>query len=320
MSLFTLLRRMQRRFRKRRAPNGPVAFAALERLVASFDGDALAPELLYFGDSVLERIAREDDDRRSLAELVVGTIPRSLAISHSAYQPMVYQELLRAVLAMKQRPRTLLLPINMRCFSPQWDLHPDYQFVQELGHLTSYLQDRVVRRLEPRETSASEMKVYERTAVAYPTSELRTVGEFVAVVRSKPTTDAERSRRIAEIFRFHYGHPLEPTQRKLACVRGICDLVEGAGMRAVVYVTPINHEAGLRHAGAELLRSYQRNVDVVRDELAPWVRRGVVALHDGSTLLGSQMFFQPELPSEHMNAAGRRALADQIAQWVSSAR
>src|SRR5688500_14215929 len=107
------------------------AYEPLLNLVTNYnDKNREAPEILIFGDSVMERVADDDVDRRPLHQMIKDSLlPRyhCISISYSAYNPKIYYYFVKSLEKLKKYPKIIVLPINIRAFSPQWDLRPHWQ-------------------------------------------------------------------------------------------------------------------------------------------------------------------------------------------------
>lgn len=314
-----LLRGIRRAVRRATASRAPgEGFTALRELQRHFDRTP-APPVLYFGDSVVERISRDDADRRTLGELVVermGGAEHCTCISHSAYHPAMFAALLRAVQRVQSQPRLVILPVNMRCFSPQWDHRPAYQFTKEISAIERFIADPSAPQetVEPMVESREDLAAYDSISVRYPSSALSRIGDFRRIVESTPQTESERAYRLEQIFKFHYTHALTPGHRKLRALLACCESIRDMNARALLYITPINYQAGSRYAGPTFLPEYQRSVAVLLDALARYEREGQVTVVDWSTLLESRYFVQPDIANEHLNYSGRMRLANEIAR------
>jgi hypothetical protein len=307
-------------------PRTPQPYPQLVELMRMFNAEEEAPEILYLGDSVLLRISRDDQDQRKLGEMVednlVGKL-RAGCIFESAYHVRVYYQLLRAVATMRQRPELVILPINVRCFSPQWDLSPRFQFKQEIQALEQYITnprrpvgevDRVCRQMPDYES-------FDATPVTYPLSPLTHLGHFRLIKQCPPEYTAEQKRfRLQQIFIFHYTHPLLPSHPKLAVLNDILQFLADQGIAVVTYVTPINYQAGESYVGKEFLKIYEANVKIVADLIAPHLATGRASYSDYSTLLGSEYFFNEDNATEHLNQEGRRILSGKITEAVLQLR
>ncbi len=297
-------------------------YPALASLVSCFGESGQGAEIVYFGDSVVERVAREDQDQRTLGEMVRAGLEerslRTLVISHSAYNPYVYYHLCEVFEQLPRTPQVVLFPVNMRCFSPQWDLNPAWQFEQEVAILKAYRKhpEKGVPYLHPHEPSSEEYEQFDALAVNYPASALDRVGYFRLLIQSRPVTSYQKSLRTREIFVFHYMHPLEPKHRKLQYIERSLRLLLDQGILPVLYVTPINYQAGLRYVGESFVEVVAENVDILFHLLKPYVDDGSIMYLDYSRLLDSEYFFHRDLATEHLNERGRRVLADHLTRQV----
>lgn len=291
-------------------------FPALRAIVESCAESASTPDVLLFGDSVMERVSRHDADRRDLGNMVAAALPalRVLRISHSAFNPAIYAPLARVVARCPRVPSLTVLPVNLRCFSPQWDLHPAWQFTQEIRSIETWLDDptRPLAAIEDIRETPGFFAAYDAQPVDYPLSKLKTVGEFRATVRETPREEAAKDARAREIFVFHYTHALTPAHRRLEALKMAVETLRGAGSRVLLYLTPVNHEAGVRLVSDAFLKSLRHNVKVLQTKMAD----ADVALYDWSVRMPADRFFHEDLATEHLNDLGRAELAALIADAV----
>jgi hypothetical protein len=315
-----LLARVLRGVRARLPGRAP--YAQLASLVSAFDRDERAAEILCLGDSVLERVSHHDEDQRTLGRILADMMssgPRLLPISGSGYHVEVFSALLRAVATMKHRPDIVVVPVNLRSFSPQWDLNPSYAFADELRALDAFVREpqRRVPSIPtmPRPSAIATRKWHE-TPVAYPSSTLHTVAEFQAVVANSGNTDPERLR---QIFVYHYMHPLGPTHRKLAMWDALFRAVVEMRVRCIAYATPVNVDGGSEFAGAALAESVRASVKRFEHATSANARTGLTFL-DLSELLDADDFFRRHEATEHLNANGRKKLAARLTDAIGAAR
>jgi hypothetical protein len=301
--------RLRRWWRRSRSDTAQV-FVPFFSLHEHFDRRAAPPSILYFGDSVVERVSRDDVDTRTLGEMVAERRGRKscLAVSHSAYHPGVYLGLLRALGRMRHRPSLLIVPINLRCFSPQWDLRPAYQFAAELRALERYVADGTLPEpIAPPIESTEALAAYDQQGVSYPSSPHDRIGLFRAIVDRKAETEQDRVARLEQIFKFHYTHPLRGDHRRLVQLRELVDLATSMKIEVFTYLTPINYEAGLRYAGASFGIECEASIGTIRKSLNDRVV-------DWSQLVPMSGFVSPDIANEHLNERGRVTLADAIDQ------
>jgi hypothetical protein len=198
----------------------------------------------------------------------LGADARSFFISGSALNAGVFRRVCDLFLARAALPRIAVIPINLRSFSPTWDLDPNYQFQDEYEKLQSLCERRPASHvcIEPTLTAWS---IYNGVPLAYPGEPCITLGEFRKLTEETfPKTDPRWRERAASIFTFHYMYVLQPRHRKLVDLISTVKSLVAAGTKVVCYVTPVNYEGGVRYVGRRFRRAVRRNVSVVEKELA----------------------------------------------------
>lgn len=291
-------------------------FPLLSSLVAAYRGAGSCP-VLIFGDSVMERVSKFDEDQRSLGEIIaeIGDVRCHIA-SRSALNPTLVLALLRAMRNL-QRPRVVVIPVNMRCFSPQWDLNPAWALHQELGAIEAWISnpDAAIASIADIRKSPDLYTAFEQTPVSYELSSYTTVGEFRASVADLAEANEHERRR--QIFVFHYTHVLVGAHRKLIDLKAALSICRSMGCEPLVYITPLNVDAGVRACGARFSEIVAENIATLRGQLS-----SLATLIDWSTEMPPNAFFKQDLATEHLEFAGRSKLAElvvsQIKQVVSS--
>ena len=117
-------------------------FPALEQLSLLYDSAREPSEVLCVGDSVLERVSRYDNDKRNLGQMLkeqLGDRFRCDVISQTAYSIKTFYPLLSALQKMRSSPRVIIIPVNIRSFSPQWFNNPVWQYEKEIEAINRYL-------------------------------------------------------------------------------------------------------------------------------------------------------------------------------------
>ena len=91
-------------------------------------------DTLYFGDSILIHPVGEPTIPEILRDLLpdyeIGDV------AHPAYQLDLYERYVNYLVNHNSGVKTVIIPINLRSFSPEWDLRPTYQFEREKTILT----------------------------------------------------------------------------------------------------------------------------------------------------------------------------------------
>lgn len=313
--------RLLRIRRSKSVPNGIGVFPELKRLIQCYDtSSAHVPSVLYLGDSVVERVSRNDLDTRHLGQMVVDNlcqIQSTVCISHSAYQIEVFNAFVYALARTRYRPQIVVLPINLRSFSPQWDLNPEWQFTEELQRIEEFIGNSSVKlpRIGKRTLSVEE---FEATAVSYPHTSFTSVRQFRQLIKASAESDAQKVFRWQQIFVFHYLHPLSLSHPKLRLIQDTLVQLGELNIRTLLYVTPINYQAGEKLIGIDFTNSIQRQVSLVGEQIVAAQHADAARFLDLSTMLGSDCFFHEYDSTEHLNERGRKMISKCIADGVAA--
>jgi len=318
-----LLKLILRKFRKAFNLIPTFPFQALIDFDKYFNSKMDPPAVLYLGDSVIERIAEQDNDKRTLGQMVVDELlpdTCTAVISFSAYHISVYYELLKGFEVTRSHPKVVILPINIRSFSPQWDLQPRWQYKEEILALKKYRYSsaKIITRLFDDRYFVPKylQNKYRNLKVNYPLTSLDTIGQIMDVIASKPTSEDARVFRKRQIFIFNYAHPLAEDHRKLVDLTRILDFLLSLGIKVFVYITPINMTAGIKYVGSGFQRQVLDNAQVVESVLRAYQTRSDFHYANWCMLFSSNLFFYDDLATEHINQDGRLKLAELISHEV----
>lgn len=311
-----------------------VNFPLLKKFVDAYNGEN-SPAHLLFGDSVALRVADDDICHETLEDLLAAELGGHSAccISHSAFHSQVYCLFCNCLPKLRHRPRSVIIPINLRSFSLSWDLHPDYQFLWETATLDDFA--RGVDGVRPRiESTPVARAVFQAAPLHLPSGEIRPVGEFLEVIASRVTKDfgSAWKSRIRDIFTFHYVHNLYPAHRKLRYLGSAVKNLQRSGIGVGLYVTPINYRAGNKYVGESFERCVSNNITIIEKYLR---NIGVKVIKDseltqvGRKAFGPSMvnlayecgesdFFTPHNATEHLRYTARKNLATKIASLAQA--
>lgn len=297
----------------------------LTDLLDAYNGTDKGPEILYFGDSVLLRVAHEDQDRTILREMVSANLVSAYTtccICHSAYTPRIFSYFGRVLELTSHRPMLVILPINMRCFSPQWDLEPQWQFEWEIEIINSFLanpQTKVSVKRPNNFSPDSGQEDFNNLKVRFAGTTLDRIRQFRAVIAAKPSREDRKRERWKTIFIYHYLYKLEPEHRTLLKLIELAICLISQGIKLLIYITPVNYEAGNRYVGPLFEQTLAANVALIKNRLVgTGGSSGNIVVADWSRMLGSKEFFHDSDPTEHLNELGRKHLSDAIATAVQN--
>jgi hypothetical protein len=286
-----------------------------------FNSERSNPDGLLLGDSVTERISWHDTNKATLAQILTAALSDTYSVgsvSYSAFNAKIYSYFIEALQVMKRRPKFVVLPVNMRSFSPQWDLEPSWQFDTEINLISKFISDpRRIPDYVPEEHDLTvQYERFDSTPVQYPLSELKRIGHFRLVISGKPTSAEQRDFRLTQLFVFHYAFALHQNHRNLVYLKKSIHSLQKMKIHGVLYVTPINIESGRKYAGDRFVESVRSNMSAVENVVADASALGSVSFFNFGELFPPNFFFHKDETTEHLNQDGRKRLASLLADQI----
>jgi len=276
---------------------------------------ARQPDVVHLCDSSNFWTGPEDADHGRISDYLDQQLGPLVAarLDGGAFHAGMYEAFLDLMIATGRRPRALVMPINLRSFSLEWDLKPAYAFeerMHQIRHADSVLASAaipVLRTFQWMEGDTLDQQAFLECPVWLGTNQVGKVEDFDNPASRQPTPERVRNRLI-----YYYLYPLEKDHRRLAAFRRISDKAAAAGIRVVFYITPIDFQTGERHLPGQFLAQVRANIRVVQETLADHQP----PVLDLSTALPSRDFATEDYPNEHLMEAGRRFVAEQLAWEV----
>jgi alpha-beta hydrolase superfamily lysophospholipase len=302
--------------------------ASLPAEVVQFDRYlAQGVDLLYLGDSTLLLPVGEVTTGEILQELLPDRQVGQIA--HPAYGLEVFREYAAHMDRHGASPQTLVIPINLRSFSPAWDRRPAYQFTKvrrilAMGHPWARLLLRPLEAFGFFQPSISQeafldTPVYDGDVVVGRVRDFETLAddeilqeEAENAYREVALEDEETAQAV---LTYHYMLTLEPDHRKLDAMVAVAELAARRDINLIFYISPVNVEQGERFLGSEFAERFAHNARVVQSRLD-------AAARDRVTLLNLAF----DLPAydftdmEHLTETGKEYVAEQIALAVQGAQ
>ncbi|MGC9395368.1 MAG: lipase family protein [Anaerolineae bacterium] len=277
-------------------------------------------DVLYLGDSTLLLPFGEVTTGEILQELLPDR--RVGQVAHPAYGLDLYHDYTAYVDRHGNWSTTLVLPVNLRSFSPAWDMRPAFQFEKESKILALGLP-RARLFLRPLEVfgffrpSISQRDfldtpVYDGDVRVGQVRDFETLTAYE--ILHKDAENAYREVKLEDqetaqaVLTYHYMFNLEPDHRKLDSMIAVAELAAKHGVNVIFYITPVNVEQGERFLGRAFSERFADNIRVVQSTLD-------AASLDNVTLLNLAF----DLPAydftdlEHLTETGKEYVAGQIA-------
>jgi hypothetical protein len=289
----------------------PFSFIEKDRL-DSWLADGI--DIINFGDSVLRDVHPDDVDKRYIPDMLQSLLLdyRLASVDHFAYHPDIYADFCEYIARQKSRPQLVIVPVNMRSFSPTWDLRPRYHFIKEKQILAC---DRPV--LEAFAKPLFVLKAFDLQPIIYPeyiNTPVYYDGEQVGICRDYDNPDYKEysDEHIKNKILYRYMLPLSAEHRKVMSLARIARVLKQNGVKVIFYATPIDHQACKEHWGDEFTRHYNENIEVVRKAL----QQNGAELLDLSCELAHEDFNWNLYPNEHMKEQGRMLVSTKLAERI----
>jgi hypothetical protein len=212
----------------------------------------------------------------------------------------------------------IILPINLRSFSPQWDYNPMFQCMSHIYSLKALLTKNGVAMDKLKINSLKTVSDFFRSNVSYLGSQYNYIYDFQNILMSNPKTDTEKSERKKNIFIYHYMNKIQQQHHKFEPLKNMIELCNKRRIKLFVYLTPINFEGGERFVGKAFMENVRANTAIVSSKILNAMQDapGFLSFKDFSLSLTSEFFFSREETTEHLNEDGRKLLAENIIKSI----
>lgn len=265
-------------------------------------------EIVFFGDSVVQTMALGDTDPRLLPDMLGGELDEPvLRISQAATGAQMHAAWLRYAAHLSPPPRAVIIPINLRSFSPHWERNPGWVFDDVAAMIDHPLYARLGSVLEW-DWGRPTDDAFAATPVFVNGTEVGTVATLDdGAAGWAPSAEVRRSRYLVR-----YASDIERS-RRLGAFRDLLAEANASRFPVILYLTPIDVDAIEDNVDEATFAAVQANLAVLRDALSSTRWPSV----DLSASVRAADFDHPiGDPHEHMKWGGRmicaRALADAV--------
>jgi len=269
-------------------------------------------DILFLCDSTNFAYSLQDTDKRSGSQMLQSVIPERqiLTLDHGAFNMDIYLAFCRYIGRSRNKPDTIIIPINMHSFSPGWDQRPNWQFEQERFLLDYPLLRSFFKPLAVfKAVSTNEISPdrYNRTKVYCDDEPVGTVQEFDFQSTDPNSVTDEQIRKKCIL---QYMYPLRPDHRKLRSMLEIVATLNSVGVKPLFYIVPLDMETGEKHLPGRFCRRVRTNVELVKTLL----RNHNVEPLDLSQSIAAAHFSWTIYPNEHLDQYGRSFVANCLAK------
>ncbi len=274
-------------------------------------------DVIYFGDSTLHSVNKIDHDKTPLYGLVSEKLsPLSLGIiMHDSYQSEIELAYTKEMLKQKYFPKYIIVPINLRSFSPEWDLRPGFQFPDERVFLT-YIHTPLeifipfFENFQVPEINSFDERIYHSAPVYNGDIFIGTAPQMEDTTHVPEYTD-----RLKQLMTYFYMNRIHNNHRKLKALVEIARLLKGTKTKVIFYITPIDIDTGNSLLGKDFEGRIAENSKLISKALMPYAH-----VINASNMLHTRDFsWKAEgwYANEHLLESGRKILSDKIAKDIN---
>jgi hypothetical protein len=276
-------------------------------------------DVLLFGDSVTERISSNDRDQRNIGEMLRDAINQDMnfySMSFSAYNMEIFYLITLTLQYMHFKIKKIIIPINLRSFSSQWQNNPLFKCSLHIRQITGFLREQGCDGNDHLIMPSKSIKSFLKEKVSYPIVSYQTNKEFLDKIRDKENSPDQEFERRKTIFIYNYMYNLSPMNPRLLLIKEICSVASSLDAQLIFYITPINIEGGESYVGEDFVKTIDANIKILHDQFTHVKKcTGLYArLYDYSRSFDSSFFFNKYEATEHLNENGRAAITENLAK------
>ena len=273
-------------------------------------------DIIFFGDSsVYTHDKVHDTDKRTIRQMLQDTIPdlKVMPVMHPAYHMDLYLEFCKYISENENKPKAVIVPVNIRSFSPEWDLQPMYQFTEEKAVISNSVISTFLYNVFNKplkvfkyayDTDVLSMDKFSKAPVYYKDSIVGDMDEYSTGFVD--TTQENKKKK----FLLRYMFYINKEHRKLNSLREITELMLKNNIKPYFYIIPVDYETGEVYFPGEFIKTVKRNATLLKNEIE--AKGGIVL--DLSLLVKAKNFNYEFYPNEHMKQQGRLDVAFALAQ------
>lgn len=273
-------------------------------------------DIIYFGDSVVFWSPPEEGGNTIIGDLLQDLMPnlKIETIYHAAYHMDIYLKFCEYIINDEHRPKIIILPINIRSFSPQWDMNPGFQFEKEKIFLShrNYLFRSFYKPLSIFKMFSPEVtqRDYENTPVFEGDILIGRVKDF-----SNPEYNIWSEEKMKGIIKFSYLYPLSVEHRKIKSMLMIARLLKKNNIEAVFYIVPVDYQSAEEYLGRRFYEEIAKKTTLIKSVLA---KEGIDVL-DLSFKIEKGLFYWKDYKyiNEHLVREGKKFVAEQLYQKIT---
>lgn len=282
-------------------------------------------DVLYFGDSSIESFGPCDKPGNISLFFEQKINKRVITIAKPGYSPIIFKEYVKLLPKIKNKPKLIIFPINMRMFSDAWIKRPDFHFklkqlyihylYSDKIDLIEYFQYRFLKKQE------KDMALWRGKNVLYGDIHLGTVKEVLenSNISSKPPLECMKEeydhlyeKQLTLQFNFNYMNVVSFDNPMFSHIKEMIKEANDMDIKIFTYLNPINFKDGIKYVGQDFTNRFLENTQIVKE----FLKNNRIDYLDLSAYMGANYFVDKYYTSEHVDIVGKRLVAEGLAKEI----
>ena len=270
-------------------------------------------EIIYFCDSVLGHVDKDDQCKDNLLVMLGKMLPQYSvkAVASGAYGPDLYYPMCKYMIKNNYHPKVIIVPVNLRSFSSEWDKNPNYQFEEEKNCLA---YDSFLFRLFYRAFQVFKLNERKVSWNDYENSPVYDGNVFAGYVKDYINLKGANDENMKKKLIFFYMSSISDKHRKIVSLKKIAQLYKNSNTKIIFYITPLDYQTGEKYLGSRFKETVQENASVIKSVL----QKEGYSVIDMSVSLDSDVFSWTGWPNEHLKYEGRSFLAKMLKERITA--
>lgn len=282
-------------------------------------------ELLILGDSTMiynNDLGKKTSETQPMKDILVNKLSPDYDVevdSGSAYLPAYYYGIVKLMEVNKTFPKKVLLPINLRSFSPSWEINPKYSHWQIISVIKEFLDQEYNEQVDfyNCDKLVDWVDFLNLDKKFYLTT-ITKIREFEKVLESRPKSKEDKQIKMSLIYIYHYLYDLTHEHRQLKLLINSINMLTKNNVEVIPYIVPINYEACCKYLGDNFVNCVSKNIEVIRREVKQ--KCNGLDIIDYSKRLEAKFFPHFDEYTEHLNYEGRLCFSDILVNLINGGR
>ena len=256
-------------------------------------------DIIYFGDSAIRSSSVMDSIKKSIVEIINDSLNLNIVdLSNFGSSPIIFNEYVKYLISNDIRPKLIIVPLNLRIFSPL-DKNVDILWrIPLINELRGYPIPFDVYNLK-----SNFSKIYDLAMIE-------------TLSHGKVNIDKWNKSNISGLKKSYierYFQTIKNDNKTFQSFVRMTELLIKNKIDFIYYLTPINGNINLVLEDDFFLKRITLNKNKIKSVLNDEFRKNFM---DFSFSIDSSLFTSKGKPDEHLNFLGRKFLADSVGDKI----